>query len=420
MYKGPDPAGKMEIAAKTTRASKSRERRRGRLWWATFVTALLGAAAAYYYVVDFYDPTKNFLRQLGLLVTDPVYTFFSGSTGGFYIKIGDLVEGQAKKSLGVRIQSIPSPGAFANSTSVMHTPLSFGLVQEDTLAQDDFIREHVNFVVPLYMERLHILYRVKKYRESGALGQHGPYLSISPDVSTLRFFDNAVVSTGPAGSGTKVFASYILEASGVRPKRLLSMGFSDALEQLKAEEIDVVMTLAGAPLVRVLELLYEKSGRRSAEYGLIGIDPALVQVVNARFHLGLRSTSFAHKYEGWYQTPTVGTYAFLITSKDVPSTITLGVLSILNGKQEQLLEELKSELPPNWSNKLKDELIRGASDESQRFQLDEFDFFGAFTLHFGPAVSGSLPGAQLGSSSNDPDWVRLVDEERAVGPPLAS
>lgn len=351
----------------------ARLRRGPFLFYLILIFAVVIATSGYSYIVDFYDPTQNFITPFKHINSE--YTFYTGSPGGFHIQIGNLVERRMAQDSGIQIKNVESPGPFANAINVMHTPLSFGLIQEDTLEKDDFIREKIKFVVPLYMERLHILYRRKKF-EATEQDIDPPYLNIESDEATKNFFNNAVISTGPPGIGSKVFTSYLFEAAGIRPKKLESFGFEEALKKMDNDEVDVVITLAGAPLVSVLSRLFDADGQPSGRVGLVGIDPALVANVNTTFGLSLRPTTFSNKYDD-FPVPTLGTYAFLIASNDVPNSVIFRLLSILKERRDELMDNLNEQLPIGWDKDFKDSLIRGG-EHTPNFQLKEFEFFSAF------------------------------------------
>ena len=129
------------------------------------VLAVFFGAGIYSYVVDIYDPNKNLLGQIWRGIRQQRYTFYSGASGGFYIAIGEALEENTRADASIAVVNEESSGGLANATSVMTMPNSFGLVQEDTLPKEDFIRDHIRYVTPLYLERLHIIYDHGAYKD---------------------------------------------------------------------------------------------------------------------------------------------------------------------------------------------------------------------------------------------------------------
>ncbi len=214
------------------------------------VAALIIATTAYYYVVQFYDPNKNFFSQIWLGIVQESYDFYSGSPGGFYIQIGELLEKETAREAGIKIRNRPTKGGFENATKVMNSSGAFGLLQEDTINDDDFIRKHIRYITPLYLEHMHILYRLEMLGDTPAV--------LSPDNDSLRaVLSTATVSTGPPGSGSKIYASYLINKCNIHFKSDMSLGLIEALEGLKSKKLDVAFTLAGAPLLEVKKLLEE-------------------------------------------------------------------------------------------------------------------------------------------------------------------
>ncbi len=313
------------------------------------IVALIIAIIAYYYTVEFYDPNKNFLSQIWRGIVQESYVFYSGSEGGFYIQIGELLEEVTEKGAGIKVNNKKTSGGFENAINIMNSSSAFGLLQEDTIHEKDFIRNHIRYIAPLYLERMHILYLRKKFKNML------PVLSQANEKLKVAFSD-AVVSTGPQGSGSKIFASYLLSQCQINLKTELALGFKDALDKLIDGKIDVVFCIAGAPLFVVTELLEEHSDK----IGLISIAPELFQNMNKNYGLKLRPETFKEIYPGGEKVSTIGSYAFLIASKDVPNSAILELITILDDSKEKM---------------------KGYSQVSS-FPLDQFDFRAAFEQEY--------------------------------------
>ncbi len=330
--------------------------------------AVLLGASIYSYVVNIHDPNKNLFSQVWRGIKQERYTLFSGSPGGFYIEIGKALQENTGGDATLAVVNEESTGGLANAVNVMTTPNSFGLVQEDSLPEKDFIRDHIRYVTPLYLERLHIIYNhaeYKKVRERWL--KKNPDEQPPPDFPSLgpavhpavkEFFRQAKVSTGPAGSGSRIFAGYLLESCAIGPISDHGLAFAPAMELLTEHKgMDIVFNIAGAPLNLVEQAL--ALDKEDTKLKLMSIGSALVPALNQRYGIKLRGSSFKGKYDGYDNTPTIGSYAFLIASKDVANSATMEFLKVLDQSK----------------NKIKQDLRLSAG---KQFQLDEFPFYESF------------------------------------------
>lgn len=356
-----------------------------RPWWRHLMLALalLMAVGIYKYVVDIYDPNKNLLTQLYLGITQESYQFHSGAEGGFYIRVGEAIQRETSGWSPIAVSNQPSGGGLDNAKRVMKYNRSFGLVQEDSVASSDFIRDHIAYITPLYVERMHIIYSreawEKHLREVGgnqksggesAVEYHKPVirrsgLSEDPRPQAIRsFFRSHSISMGPVGSGSGVLAQYVLDHCGISPGVNLRMDFKEALNSLgTADGPSVVFTIAGAPLPEVTKKLAERDGvSGERKFALMSIDPPIIPEINRKYTLRLRSTSFKNVYDGGANVTTLGSYAFLIASKDVPKSATMALLDALDRAKTQMRTELDV----------------GAKD----FPLDEFPFAQSFKKQY--------------------------------------
>ncbi len=318
--------------------------------------ALIVSVAFYTYVVDIYDPNMNFLAQVWRGIVRKSYSFYSGSEGGFYIQIGKLLSKETRTGARIVIYDKKSYGGFENAISVFNSSSAFGLLQEDTLAENDSIRQRLNFVTPLYLERMHVLYRKDKFEKKFGkkFGKDIPYLS--PDSNSTRdFFKQARISTGPPGSGSKIFAGHLLSQCGYGGAKDQNLEFMEALTKLDVNGLDVVFTIAGAPLRSVKNIL-----EKNKKVKLMSIDPILIQKLNRGCGLRLRPTTFKNIYDEGKQISTIGSFAFLIASKDVPNSAIMELLSVLDRSKHKM---------------------EGYSEEGS-FPLDQFGFKEAFEKEY--------------------------------------
>lgn len=159
----------------------------------------------------------------------------TGSETGTYIKFGnDLKNLLQKKSIELDVHT--SAGSLENIYSVYKLPKAqLGIVQSDVLAfittrPDESlskIAKKIRLVHPLYNEEVHIL--------------------ASNDVSSFEDLDGRKVAIGGKGSGTFLTADTLLTIAEIDVVQVYESG-SDALESLKAGDIDAMFYVAGYPV----------------------------------------------------------------------------------------------------------------------------------------------------------------------------
>lgn len=309
----------------------------------------------YYLIADYYTPLKNVLKYWN--AKDDVYTFFSGSKGGFYNKIGvelnklNSTENDFETN-NIRIKVLDSTsGGLDNAIQVLSRKKSFGLIQESTLSSSDELREQINYVSPLYMERMHIICKKSLFKNKGGSSNVGE-LSSKNSTLTKKLFKGSRISIGEVGSGTRVVSAYLLEILGAEPGEIHSYNQEEGLAALKEDTIDVFMVIVGAPLSNYADLLHEDS-----EYQLIGISPTLILEINDKFSTNYRVSNFKSKYLHYEDINTLGSYSYLISSKDVDELINIEMLRRIAYISESIKKNLELK---SW--------------KGIKFQLNEIDF----------------------------------------------
>lgn len=385
------------------------QRKRFRLGKLLGVRAIFGlafflAVLGYIYVIDIVDPRKkyDFIDDLRWLVGGQQYEFYSGSEGGFYIRLGKLLERRTAERHSLKVKNVLTSGGLENARKVSSSSRSFGLVQEDTLSRDDFLRDHIRYIAPLYLERMHILYdsyalsrpeviesyqlarqaemaqdRVAIKEEDKSLGP-SPLGGVGPVGAPTRTFNSrgrdvlstkpspvgsllsaGKISTGPVGSGSQLFARYLMSTCSITDYNDLELPFAEAISRLEGPDdmkIDAVFNIAGAPLPEVERVLKLEGGRR---YKLMSIDASIVPVLNKNYGLRLQAASFKDKYPQGSSISTFGSWAFLIASQDASSKAVAFALNELEAGKHEIRQELGL--------------------EEKNFQLSEFNFKEAFS-----------------------------------------
>ena len=175
--------------------------------WKTRVGLLLGAG-----LLGIFFWWIFFLRGFGTVV------LATGQTGGTYTVLGEGFANFAEKSdARFRVETLPSKGTPENLQSLETNQADFAIVQSGQASSDK-----VQVVAKLYTEVLHILVR-----------SESPLQSIS-QLSGLR------LCLGEVGSGSRVVSLPLLKHFGIDTSREVQRSPSEALNDLKAGEIDAV------------------------------------------------------------------------------------------------------------------------------------------------------------------------------------
>ncbi len=327
---------------------------------------IITSVAVYYYIVDFYNPESNIFNKLKF--KPERFAFYSGGEGGFYIRIGkSLQENTKRKKDKIIIENYETAGGSENAIKVLTTPSSFGLVQEETIKENDFIRDNLNYVAPLYMERMHILYKKSSYKKitGSSLKHQRLHLSSNCSKDILKFFSKAKINTGPVGSGTRIISSYIINEINSQlnnndnsiDQKINSEKTLNAINKLKSEssnELDIMFIISGAPTKEVSDIL-----KNNDDIDLISVDPSFIAQINNEYKVNLRMSDFKTIYEGANDVTTIGSYAFLIASPDVKGSNISLLMKTLNENKGNIQKEM-------------------GVKTSNHFQLDEFDFYNSY------------------------------------------
>ena len=295
------------------------------------------------------------------------YHFYTGYPAGTYHTIGKNVEGEFTRN-GDSIINDTTKGGYENAMKVIIQKNSFGLIQEEMINQNDLLRKNVRFITPLFLERMHIIYRKDLFKNCGDQVQ----LSAVTDTKILRCISDSVkiVNPGPVGSGTRILASYVLTLIGEQIKGTLEtfpkykqndLSFRKAYNNMLRDDcnkdslIDILFYVAADPVLPIKKLLDSK------KYCLMSIDPSLVIRLNKEFNLNLQIADFKNKYEQTNKISTIGTLAYLIGSKTIRDD---AVVSLLHKIE-------KSKAAIHW------ELIGDSTKDN--LPLKEFGFFNSFS-----------------------------------------
>ena len=210
------------------------------LGWRTvlYVLSFSVAIGVYLSIINSIDPNSNIWRTITRVFNSPTYDFYSGGEKGVYYTIVSTIQSNLKsEDVSFDLVNRITSGGSENAIKVLTNSGSFGLVQEETIKDDDFIRNELNYITPLYIERMHIVLRTdgefsEKFRKDP------PVLTANTDPEVLKMFANSIISTGPVGSGSIVISSYILgeidnqiKEKGIEEnQKVLNLSMGDFLE----------------------------------------------------------------------------------------------------------------------------------------------------------------------------------------------
>ena len=161
----------------------------------------------------------------------------TGGPTGTYIRIGKDMAALGAEC-GLKLNVLESAGSLENFVGVRkRRNTQFGIVQSDVLeylktfeANDAEIQDAVRGVrimFPLYNEEVHVLART--------------------DLGGIRDLEGQKVAVGVKDSGTFLTASLVLDILQVKAAERLPLNPDQALDKLKAGEIDAFFYVAGAP-----------------------------------------------------------------------------------------------------------------------------------------------------------------------------
>lgn len=186
-------------------------------------------------------------QQLGIVTGGPT---------GTYIKIGEDLKTIVKPS-GFDLTVYESAGSIQNVFDVrQRRGVQLGIVQSDVLEyirdiSDDqelkSIASKLRLVFPLYNEEVHLL--------------------ADFSIKGIDDLNGKRVAIGPERSGTYLTAKTIFHFLGIKPADEVFLGGQEALTALRANRIDAMFYVAGAPAT-----LFSDNTTADDKFHLIGLD----------------------------------------------------------------------------------------------------------------------------------------------------
>jgi TRAP-type uncharacterized transport system substrate-binding protein len=318
-----------------------------------FVVSLALSLGVYFVAADVYFPSRNVLKWAWAWIGDG-YEFQSGSSTGTYFKIGNRLAEEAEDDESVLANHANSGGSREVLRKVVRGPLAFGLVQGDFLLRQDFPRNRIQTIGPLYDEKLHILYRLSLWdevpHEMDGEKPQAPVLALESDSFTRHLFAHARVrlASKKRGPGRPTITQQVVDLCGLRLGENRPLQFTDlwpALEEPPNEKkaIDIAFITIGAPADSIRNIIDKPSDQR--EFGLVEVEPSVLRALNevsaGQYHLA----GFGNVYGDAFSTiDTVSTRAVLIASREVRGSEIGKVVDWINEltEPEELDETLKT------------------------------------------------------------------------------
>lgn len=198
-----------------------------------------------------------------LIIANQAYAInmnlMTGGEKGTYYQFGLNLQ-QLVKPEGIQLGVQLSTGSIENLYAVFKRPhTQIGIVQSDVLAFVTRVQSNpalvriarkTKMVFPLYNEEVHVLGK--------------------KSIADFNDLQGKRVAVGKDGSGTYLTARLLFEVTGIKPAQMVTVGTTDAVSMLKADEIDAMFYVAGFPV----KLFYEDV---NATDGL-----ALIPITNAK------------------------------------------------------------------------------------------------------------------------------------------
>ena len=217
-----------------------------------------------------------------------------------------------------RINAVNTEGSVANAFMVNRGDARFGLMQNDVAAAaitgsglfaTTGPMNHLRAVASLFPEPLHVIVRA----DAG--------------IAAVSELAGRRISLGNPGSGTRHTAARVLAAHGIAADAYVEVaneGPRDALRQLAAGEIDVVVEVVSAPWAQLAALA------DGTPFRLLPLDPHAVEAIQEEVHGTLPLVIPARTYPGQDgPVPTVASTALLVTHADTPDAIVTSLLEVL-------------------------------------------------------------------------------------------
>jgi TRAP transporter TAXI family solute receptor len=252
-------------------------------------------------------------RRIRACASPSALCITSGTPGGTYIRVGELLARALGEFSELEAEATPSNGTIQNIHRLLKGEADLALAVGQVVASHPR-RAEMSTILPLYTDRLQVVVRR------------------SASIEDLSDLEGKRVLTGPDESGTMLTATQILTRvfnlhEELDYTRVPAQSFSEMSSELRANNADAAFFLASAPAIAVAEALRKHPGEESHCCELLDLEDHVEAMRNALPHLE-ESKIHGLTYENQpNRVNTVGTRALLISRKDLENEVVREVLS---------------------------------------------------------------------------------------------
>jgi len=185
--------------------------------------------------------------------------------------------------------------------------------------------ENVRVLLPMYSAHFHCV----------ALAKLG--------IRSIRDLDGKPVGAGAKGGTPDIYFRRVIDILGIKPSRIVNLGFEDMNNQVKDGVIVGYCTNVGPPQASIVEL------ETTHEVVIFGIEPDDAKKVQAKFPYMLPGTLAARTYKTQKEPiPTLVGFNLLVGHKDLPEDFVYEVIKAVYENQDRLVaaHPVGRELPP--------------------------------------------------------------------------
>lgn len=316
---------------------------------------LLGVVGVTQYFVFYADsPKRDFMDLLRPSDVEAI-TVYSGSSTGSFDQMARNFQNDQKiqRFLGsdkFTLSVVETGGSHDNIQNVGLSAHAIGFAGENALKSKTSEMRKVRAIVPTHLEKLQVLYRKDRWKEitsdksncptqpkiGSCVPPERPFITRPLNPFTRALLSNSAVHVGPPGSATRLIAAEILAQARLREDdeddgvgaQLVFGPFKEQHDLLAREgagpsRVNVGVALAG-PLSRAEELVKE------GKCGFAAVDPALAPSLRVDEDIALQPTVIS---EAGTDVETLGNFAWLIASEDVPDSHLSAILVALKTPQ---------------------------------------------------------------------------------------
>ncbi|ALG74350.1 hypothetical protein VY88_20220 [Azospirillum thiophilum] len=156
-------------------------------------------------------------------------------------------------------------------------------------------------------------------------------------VKSIRDFTGKVVALGPKGGTPDAYGRRVLEFAGIKPSRIVNVGFSDVVGQLRDGLVDTALNTAGVPHPSVME------SESTDAVNIIGVPEDLARGFIEKYpYFGIDPIPAAVYKSLDKDLPTLTVWNFIITNKDLPEDFVYNVTRTVFENTQTLIETHRS------------------------------------------------------------------------------